>query len=222
MAAIITPMIDTSLLRLMTWLSPAFPVGAYTYSHGLEAAIEQGWVTDRQSLEAWLDDLLHHGAARNDAIFIQAVYDGHDIAELDELARAFQPTLELRKETLGQGKAFLRALAQVWPEPTVDQHKELTYPIAIGLAAKQSGINPRDTIQAYLQAFTTNLISAAVRLIPLGQTEGLTVWAAFESRICPIAEGILNTTTDDLGGCTMMNDHASMLHETQHTRLFRS
>lgn len=215
-------MTDTSLLRLMTWLSPAFPVGAYTYSHGIEAAIEQGWVTDRQSLEAWLSDLLNHGAARNDAIFIQAVYANNDIAELDELARAWQPTLELRNESLGQGKAFLRALRQVWPDPVTDGYKELAYPIAIALAARQSGIPASDTIQAYLHAFTVNLISAAVRLVPLGQTEGLTVWAGFEPIIPSLTQNALSTTMDDLGGCVMMNDYASMLHETQHTRLFRS
>lgn len=153
---------------------------------------------------------------------IKAVFDGHGIADLDELARAFQPTKELRAESIGQGKAFMRAVRQVWPDPLFDSQKDLTYPIAVALAADVTGITAKDTIQAYLQAFLANHVSAAVRTIPLGQTDGLTVCAAFESRIIDLAEGILCTSLDDLGGAVMMNDIASMLHETQHTRLFRS
>lgn len=219
---IITIMTDMALLRLMTWLSPAFPVGSYTYSHGLESAIEQGWIRDRASLADWLGDLLDHGGPRNDAIFIKAVFDGHDIAMLDEMACAFQATLELRAESTGQGRAFMRALRQVWPDPVFEANGERAYPLAVGLAARTAGIAPRATIQAYLNAFVANLVSAAVRAIPLGQTDGLVVLAAFEPVILASTERILSSTLDDLGGCAMMNDIASMLHETQHTRLFRS
>ncbi|MCB1971884.1 MAG: urease accessory protein UreF [Geminicoccaceae bacterium] len=215
-------MTDVALLRLMMWLSPAFPVGAYTYSHGLEAAIDQGWVSDRVSLHAWLTDLLEHGTPRNDAIFIKTVFDGHDIAGLDELARAFQTTAELRAESLGQGKAFMRAVRQVWPDPAFDPHPELVYPVAVGLAARQARIGLLHTVQAYLHAFVANLVSAGVRMIPLGQTDGLIVCAAFESRILELAQAFMSCSLDDLGSCVMMSDLASMLHETQHTRLFRS
>lgn len=220
--AITMGMDDLALIRLMTWLSPAFPVGAYTYSHGLEAAIDQGWVQDRQSLQIWLEDILEHGAPRNDGLFIKALFDGADIKELNELACAIQPTRELKAESLGQGKAFMRAVRQVWPEPLCEMRKDLAYPLAVGLAARQAGIGKRAIIIAYLQAFIANLVSAAVRGIPLGQTDGLVVCAAFERRIKDLANAILTSSLDDLGSCVMMNDLASMIHETQHTRLFRS
>ena len=215
-------MSNPDLLRLMTWLSPAFPVGAYTYSHGLEAAIEQGWVTDRSSLQVWLDDLLEFGAPRNDGIFIQAVFAGGDPLELDELAQAMQPARELLAESVGQGKALLRAMRQVWPDLTEGAPKELTYPVALALAAKAARLDGGAVIQAYLHAFIANLVSAAVRAIPLGQTDGLLVLAAFEGKIQAQAAIVQTLTLDDLGSSVMRNDLASMLHETQHTRLFRS
>lgn len=209
-----------SLLRLLAWLSPAFPVGAYAYSHGLEQAVEDGDVTDGDELCGWLTDILRHGSGHNDAILLRHAHRaGADVTALNDLAVALASSRERRMETLDQGTAFVAAVAP-WQAPRLPDR--VAYPIAVGAVAGHHGIDEETTAAAYLQAFAANLISAAVRLVPLGQTTGLRVLAALESAILEVATVTRTATLADLGGCTFRSDLAAMRHETQYTRLFRS
>jgi len=217
------PLRDGDILRLLAWLSPAFPTGAYAYSHGLEWAVETGDVTDSDTLSAWLADVLAHGAGRNDAIVLRhahrAAADPAALAGVAELAAATAPCRERQAETLGQGAAFVLAAAP-WGTPTLPAR--VPYPVAVGAMAGWHGIDEDSAAAGYLQAVTGNLISAAVRLVPLGQSAGLAVLASLEPVVLHIAAATRDATLDDLGGCAFRSDMASMQHETQYTRLFRS
>jgi urease accessory protein len=208
-----------ALLRLLAWLSPAFPTGAYAYSHGLEWAVECGDVTDGETLRVWLADILQHGSGRNDAILLRHAHRARDYATLNDLAAAIAPSRERRTETLDQGTAFIAAAA-AWHPPELPER--VAYPVAVGALAGRHGIGEDTTTAAYLQAFTVNLISAAVRLVPLGQSTGLRVLASLEPAILRVAAETRAATLDDLGGCAFRSDLAAMRHETQYTRLFRS
>jgi urease accessory protein len=209
-----------SLLRLLAWLSPAFPVGAYAYSHGLEQAVENGDVTDGDALRDWLTDVLRHGSGHNDAILLRHAHRaGADVTALNDLAIALASSRERRMETLDQGTAFVAAVVP-WQAPRLPDR--IAYPIAVGAVAGHHGIDEDTTAAAYLQAFAANLISAAVRLVPLGQTTGLRVLAALELAILEVAAATRTATLENLGGCTFRSDLAAMRHETQYTRLFRS
>jgi urease accessory protein len=209
-----------SLLRLLAWLSPAFPVGAYAYSHGLEQAVENGDVTDGDALRDWLTDVLRHGSGHNDAILLRHAHRaGADVTALNDLAIALASSRERRMETLDQGTAFVAAVVP-WQAPRLPDR--IAYPIAVGAVAGHHGIDEDTTAAAYVQAFAANLISAAVRLVPLGQTTGLRVLAALELAILEVAAATRTATLEDLGGCTFRSDLAAMRHETQYTRLFRS
>jgi urease accessory protein len=210
----------TAELHLLAWLSPAFPIGAYAYSHGLEWAVEAGDISDEPTALAWLRDLLHHGTGRADAILVrhalQAAADPAALDSLAELAEALTPARERRAETQDQGAAFALAAAP-WGDI-----RAAPYPVAFGALAGRHGIAPPLAVAAYLQAFTANLISAAVRLIPLGQTAGLRLLAALQPDTLAVAAATASATLDDLGGCAFRSDIAAMRHETQYTRLFRS
>ena len=212
-----------ALLRLMAWLSPAFPTGAYAYSHGLEWAVAAGDVADAKTLLAWLDDLLRHGGGWNDAILLRHAYcaasEPGPLAQIAELAAALAPSRERRGETLDLGRAFIIA-ARAWSGVTLPDR--IAYPVAVGVLAAGHNIPVHDAALGYLQAFAANLISAAVRLVPLGQSAGLRVLAAIEPAILEVARATRDAALDDLGGCTWRADLATMRHETQYTRLFRS
>jgi urease accessory protein len=209
-----------ALLRLHAWLSPAFPTGAYAYSHGLEWAVECGDIANGETLIAWLADILSHGSGRNDAILLRHAHRGGcDLAALNDLAIAIAPSCERRTETLDQGTAFVAAAAP-WHPPELPER--VAYPVAVGALAGQHGVAEDATTAAYLQAFAVNLISAAVRLVPLGQSTGLQALAALESAILGVAAESRCARLDDIGGCTFRADLAAMHHETQYTRLFRS
>ncbi len=214
---------DSALLRLLAWLSPAFPTGAYAYSHGLEWAVECGDIADGDTLHAWLADVLAHGSGRNDAILLRHAHrassDPDALAELANLAAAIAPSRERRSESLDQGTAFIAAAA-AWQPPELPPR--VAYPVAVGALAGTHQIEEDATTAAYLQSFTANLISAAVRLVPLGQSTGLRVFAALEPVILQTAASTRTATLDDLGGCAFRSDLAAMRHETQYTRLFRS
>jgi urease accessory protein len=213
-------MTSEHLLRLLVWLSPAFPTGGYAYSHGLEWAVESGDITDGETLRSWLADVLIHGSGRNDAILLRHAHrERSDHAALNELAAAIAPSRERRTETLDQGTAFVAAAA-AWQPPELPER--VAYPIAVGALAGLYRIDEDTTAAAYLQAFVTNLISAAVRLVPLGQSTGLGVLAALEPTVLRVAAESRVATLDDLGGCAFRSDLAAMRHETQYTRLFRS
>ena len=208
-----------ALLRLLAWLSPAFPTGAYAYSHGVEWAVQCGDITDGNTLHDWLSDVLLHGSGRNDAILLRHAHRTCCWEALNDLAIAIAPTRERRAETLDQGTAFIAAAA-AWQPPELPER--VAYPVAVGALAGTHGIDEDATTAAYLQAFATNLISAAVRLVPLGQSAGLRVLAALQATILRVASESRAATLDDLGGCAFRADLAAMRHETQYTRLFRS
>jgi urease accessory protein len=218
-----------ALLRLLAWLSPAFPTGGFAWSHGIEWAVAAGDVTDAAGLQAWAEDVLRHGAGRNDAILLRhahrAARDPGRLTGVAELALAVQPARERRAESVGQGNAFARAAA-AWdaaPLPALATRVgDIAYPVAVGALAGAHGIAEDDAVLGLLQAFAANLISAAVRLIPLGQSAGLAVLAGLAPALIAVAEETRTAGLDELGGACFRSDLAAMRHETQHTRLFRS
>jgi urease accessory protein UreF len=304
------------LYRLMAWLSPSYPVGAFTLSHGLEWEVETGTVTDANGLAAWIGDVLVHGAGRQDAILLAAAYrarqadigrasretaptavgagegdaghlhppahsreggnpgpydgplrnppwipafagmsgvkgeaeqtasalvgeagraanrhlaegpaprlDTPSLAEIVELAAALNPSRERRVETLSQGDAFRKITGDVWTTAAPWPDGPLAYPVAVAIASADHGVDLGATLTAYLHAFAANIVSAGVRLIPLGQTDGQATLARLEPAIAALAEEAAASTLDDLGGCALLADIASMRHETQYTRLFRT
>jgi urease accessory protein len=214
------------VLRLLTWLSPAFPTGGFAYSHGLEWSIEAGDVADEPNLRDWVADVLRSGTGWSDAILLYHAYaaDPEDLAGLCALGAALGFGRERRLETCGQGAAFVRAGA-VWSGPrlaALASEKQVPYPIAVGALAADQGIKADLTTAAYLQAFATSLVSAAIRLIPLGQSAGVRVIAALEPLITELAMHSRTASLDDLGGACFRLDIAALRHETQNTRLFRT
>ncbi|HET6308009.1 MAG TPA: urease accessory protein UreF [Rhodopila sp.] len=211
------------LLNLLAWLSPAFPTGAFAYSHGLEWAVEAGDIKDGDSLRLWLTDVLALGSGRSDTILLRHAHrsaaDLVALREIAALATACAPSRERRDEALNQGRAFQLAVA---PWATLELPENAPYPVVVGAASGKQGIPEDDTAVGYLQGFAGNLISAAVRLVPLGQTTGLRVLAALEPVILETADATVHATLDDVGGCAFRSDLAAMRHETQYTRLFRS
>ena len=223
----------TSTLALLAWLSPAYPVGAYAYSHGLEWAAEAGAVTDEASLAGWLADTLEHGAGRNDAILLAAAHraamtgDHAALVAVNDLALALAPSQELRLETRQQGRSFLDTTCAAWEVPLLADlaghfDDEVAYPVGVGLAAGAHGLPLSQTLDAFLFAFMQNLVSAALRLAPIGQTGGTRVLAGLAPAIAALARDVPDLTLDDLGSATFRADLGSFLHETQYTRLFRS
>ncbi len=211
----------TGLLTLAQWLSPAFPVGAFAYSHGLETAIQSGRVTTPEELQLWLSDLLHHGSGRNDCILLRAAYASANSAALayvNATALAFCASAERRMETELQGDAFCQTTAAIWGSDL----SGLAYPVAVGAAAARLELDLTLTAGLYLQAFTSNLVSAAVRLVPLGQTAGQAVLAALAPDCTKIARDTQHSTLDDLQGSAFLSDIAAITHETLQPRIFRS
>jgi urease accessory protein len=211
------------LLQLLAWLSPSFPTGGFAYSHGLESAIADGDVTDPETLRIWLSDVLIHGSGRNDAILLRCAYrasgDRKALNAIAELAAALSPSRERRSETLDQGTSFAAAAAP-WDPPELP--RRVAYPVAVGALAARHGVDEDATTAGYIQAFTANLISAAVRLVPLGQNAGLRVLAALASTALHVMAESRAATLDELGGCAFRSELAAMHHETLYTRLFRS
>lgn len=268
--------IEAAQLRLLTWFSPAFPVGAFGYSHGLETAIREGQVGTADALEAWILGLLEHGSGWSDAVLFRLAWaaDAAAIAELGELAEALAPSLERHRETMHLGAAFLKA-AKPWlesPSPSTgeglgwgcvtDQTEMETvgavrrpprrrpaaipypslspiegergaaeiprpsdrapYPIVAGAACAAAGIPLAAALTAWLHGFAANLVSVAVRAVPIGQSDAVRTLAALEPAILAVAERAAVATRDDLGACAFLSDIAAMRHETLQPRLFIS
>ncbi len=220
-----------SLLRI--WLSPSFPVGAYAYSHGLEAAVAAGLVTTRLDLEAWLRALLRHGSVRSDLILLANAHACRvgvtepTIADINVLALALQPSAERYLETSQQGGSFVATCLAAWPsEATTNLRRHcpdaIAYPVALGVAAAGHGIAVSDVLKAMALAFVQNLVSAAIRLSVIGQTDGQRVTAAVMPDIAAAADFAETATLDDLGAACFSSDLACIEHETLTTRLFRS
>ncbi|MDE2365045.1 MAG: urease accessory protein UreF [Hyphomicrobiales bacterium] len=220
-------------LLLTVWLSPSFPVGAFAYSHGLEWAVEAGDVADVKTLVAWLTDLVEHGSARNDCILFAEAFratridDRVALAAVNELAIALAPSSERRLEAMQQGRSFLDAIASAWPAPGVAGARDVldgdvAYPVAVGLAAGAHDIPLPRACEAYVLGFVANLVSAAVRLSVVGQTQGQAALAALAPAISALGAFAAQSSLDDLGSAAFRSDISSMRHETQYSRLFRS
>ncbi len=217
--AILPMPIDPRLLTLTQWLSPAYPVGAFAWSHGLESAVGQGWVTDAESLQAWLTDVLRDGSGKADALWIRLAWQGdRSAAELDALARAWQPSRERLREAERQGAAFAQVTAEVWDLDL----PPMLLPVALGDAARQMDMMIEPVIALYLQSFAGNLVSAAQRLMPLGQMAAQAVLARLAPLCAEVAAGTEGLTLDDMASCAFLSDIASMKHETLEPRLFQS
>lgn len=225
-----------ALYRLMAWLSPGFPVGGYSYSHGIEYAVEAGLVTDGPALEAWIAEILCRGAGLIDAGLLAAAFraaqveDHRALVAVAERAQAWRSTAETALESEAQGAAFLAAVAAGWPDPGRDAAvaglREAgvapAYAVAVGLAGAFAKLPAEALARAYLQAFAASLVSAGVRLIPLGQSEGVRITAALEPAVERAATLARGADLEDLGTSAWMTEWTSMRHERQYTRLFRS
>jgi len=222
-----------ALYRLMTWLSPAFPVGAFSYSSGIEWAVEAGDIVDAASLRAWLAAMLADGPGFCDGVFLAQAHraaafgDQAALRDLAELAAAFAPSRERHLETSAQGRAFIDIARTAWNCDGLDaliSHcgGPIVYPVAVGIVSAAHAIPLAPAMHAFLHALVSNWISAGARLVPLGQTDSQRVLAALESVVGATAIRALAASLDDLGSTTFRADLASMRHETQYTRLFRS
>jgi urease accessory protein len=224
---------EATLYRLMTWLSPAYPVGAFSYSHGLEYAVEAGQVRNAADLTDWIGVAVEQGAGRIDAALLVAAWraaaddDQARLRELVELAAAWRGTAETALETAAQGAAFLAITRTAWPHPGLESLNVMTggqvaLPVAVGVAAAHHAMPLPPVLTGYLQAFAANLVSAGVRLVPLGQTDGQRATAALEPVTARAAAAALAADLGELGTAAPLLDWCSMKHETQYTRLFRS
>jgi urease accessory protein len=220
-----------ALYRLMAWVSPAYPVGAFSYSHGIEWLVESGAIHDAATLTRWVADILASGSGRNDAILMgeswRAGADLERLAAIAEQASAFAASAERALETEAQGQAFCDVTRRTWGSPTLDRLGEaypypVCYPVAVGVAAADHGIPLAPALRAYIHAFAANLVSAGVRLVPLGHSDGQRVLIALEAAVEAAASVGESGTLASLSSNLILADIAAMRHETQYTRLFRS
>jgi urease accessory protein len=221
-----------ALLRLQSWLSPTFPNGAYSYSHGLEWAVEAGFVSDRESLVDWLGADLCHGTGRNEAIYFSEAYrcaiedDPTRLMFLAELAAASRGTSEFVLESSQQAAACLSMLRHVWPDRVLETLSEFqsqpVIAVILGLRSAREQIPQCLALPAFLQSYVANLVNAGVRLIPLGQTDGQLAIAELESAVLLASHQGCRATLDDLGSAGLTVELSSIAHESQYTRLFRS
>jgi urease accessory protein len=223
---------DAGLYRMLAWLSPGFPIGAFSYSHGLEAAAEAGQVRDRASLHGWIAAVIALGGGRVDADILRDTHHAaaaNDIELLSTANRrglAYRATAELALETSAQGEAFLATCRTAWPEPFctlwATSLDAVCHPAAVGTAMARAGIPIASALTGYLQAMAANLTSAGLRLGIIGQTDGQRILAALEPVVIEAAAAAIARDRAEFGAATFAVDLASMAHETQYTRLFRS
>ena len=210
--------IDASLLTLTQWLSPAFPTGAFAYSHGVEMAIHEGWIKDATTLTAWLSDCLTDGTGRSDVIWLRLAYACENPSDIDTKARAYAISRERLREADRQGVAFVGTVNAVWGYHLPN----LLLPVAVGRAARLANVDVDATVSIYLQAFVTNLTSAALRLCPIGQTAGQRVISDLQDICITVAEDTRDSGAGDIYGNTFLSDISAMTHETLEPRLFQS
>jgi urease accessory protein len=221
-----------SFLRLQSWLSPTFPNGAYSYSHGLEWAVEAGYIHDCSSLVDWLEADLCYGSGRNEAVFFSEAYrctvndDRVELMQVAEVAAASRGTSEFALESLQQATACLNTLRQIWPDQILDFLREIKFQpvlaVVLGARAARERISASVALPAFLHSYVANLVIAGVKLIPLGQTGGQLAIAKLEHAVLSVSTQGTCGTLDDLGSAGFMVELASIAHETQYTRLFRS
>jgi urease accessory protein len=220
------------LYRLMTWLSPSYPVGGYSYSHGLEYAVEIGLVRDAAALEIWVETVATQGAGQSDAVLFAAAHraaskdDREALDEIVALASAWRGTSETARESDAQGSAFIATTLAAWPRPELGafagRHGSIAFAVAVAATCACHRVPLELALTGYLHAFAANLVSAGLRLIPLGQSDGQRVIARLEPCIVRAVQFACTTTLDAAGTAAPLVDWCSMKHETQYTRLFRS
>ena len=222
----IEPQAGQTLIRLMSWLSPSFPTGAFSYSHGLEFAVHGGLVTGRPDLNRWIAALLTHGTAWNDCVLFaeswRLAQSNDDLCDLSELAEAMTGSSERHLETTAQGAAFLAA-AREWPHPGMDRLPDgCALPVAVGALTGLHKIPLQSAIAAYLHGFSNNLVQAGLRLLPLGQQAGVKTLHDLEDCIIRTADRAAASSLDDLGNAAILSEIVAIRHETQNSRIFRS
>jgi len=222
-----------ALYRLLSWLSPAFPVGGFSYSSGIEWAVEAGDIRDARTLQDFIAAMLCLGSGFCDAVFLAhahravAAENAAALREVAELARAFVASRERQLETTTQGRAFVETVRAAWNCPELSRalaycDEAIVYPVAVGLSCAAHLIPLDPTLHAFLHAQVSNLISAGSRLIPLGQTESQRVLALLQGQVASTASRARDATLEEAGSATFRADLFSLRHETQYTRLFRS
>jgi urease accessory protein len=207
----------TELLSLFQWLSPAFPTGGYAYSHGLETVIAEGERT-AEGIRGWIEGVLRHGSGQADAVLLAAVLRGEDAAAVDGMARAMAGTKERLSETLEQGAAFARTVQALTGRALPPR----ALPVAVGEAARELNLPVDEVVGVYLHAFAANLVAAATRFAPLGQTEGQGVLAALHPLIGELAAWAATAEVDEIGTVALAAEMASMRHETMDVRIFKT
>ncbi|MFV0245607.1 MAG: urease accessory protein UreF [Qingshengfaniella sp.] len=207
---------DRDLLTLVQWLSPAFPVGGFAYSHGLDWVIGGTECRDARALEVWLRGVLHHGGGWNDAVALSLMLRGADPDRIAALVLALAGSAERRRETLAQGRAFSAAVGALTDRPA----RDWPLPVAVGDAARRLEVPVETMISLYLQSFVTNLSMVATRAVPLGQNEGQRLIQALSADLPDLAARAAKADEDDFGTGAPLADLAAMLHETQEPRLF--
>jgi len=222
-----------ALYRLAAWFSPSFPVGAFSYSSGVEWAVEVRDITDAATLKQWIRVMLAYGGGFCDAVFFVHVHravaadNDRSLCEVAELAAAFVSSKERYLETTQQGQAFFETMRATWPCAALDHFAKIwdgpiALPTIAGVATAGHNIPAEPALHAYLQAMAANLVSAGVRLIPLGQTDGQRLIVGLENEIGVTVERALASVLDEVATSAFRVDLATMHHETQYTRLFRS
>jgi len=224
---------DLALARLLQLASPALPVGAYSYSQGLEAAVEAGLVRDTASARAWIGEVLAFAVARFEAPVwwrLHASWSAQDLARVahwNDIFRSSRESAELRAETLQMGYSLQRLLLEIgaFDEPSLAQLRgvgDITFPAAFTFAVAQWEIPARSALIAYLWAWLENQVMAALKSVPLGQTDGQRLLLALAALLPGIADAACGLVDDDL--CNYAPGFAIMCsrHETQYSRLFRS
>jgi urease accessory protein len=227
---------DAVLYRMLAWFSPGFPIGAFSYSHGLETAVASGKVHDRETLRRWIAAILTNGAGRMDADTLRDAHRAASQRDLEALTAVnrrgvvFRATSEMALETTAQGEAFLSTCRAAWPEPFLDRWAEMLgqggeapcHAAAVGAAAARADISPGWAMTAYLHAMAANLVLAGLRLGIVGQTDGQRIIATLEPVVGTAVTRALTRDSSVFGGAALAVDLASMAHETQYSRLFRS
>lgn len=198
------------LLKLTQWLSPAFPIGSFAYSHGLEYAIDQGDISSADTLFDWVEGVILFGAGRSDAALLRLTLEGADVADQ---AEAICSSSERWLETVEQGRAFVTATNAVYTETL----PPMPLPIAVGVVARRLELSAETVVSLYLHSFASNLVSVAVRFVPLGQSDGQSVLHRLHEVIEQVAQAEPSLWAGAIG-----SDLASLRHQQMETRVFKT
>ena len=209
--------VQQDMMTLQTWFSPTFPTGAFSYSHGMESAIQNNLVNDAGSLKSWIDSLLSYGSGRNDGLFLKAAYEG--FAEANALCLALCGSKERLRETMELGQAFSRVVRASYDVKLPDR---AAYPVAVGMTAKQIDLDLALTLQSYLLAFVSNLISVGVRTIPIGQQAGQDCLIGLYPVIGNMTKKIKSESLNEIGSATFVSDLMALKHENSVPRIYRT